>query len=295
MTDDVNGGAPPPKTDHGAYSKQAALYLTKMSGKFVVALLLLTVVQLGVWYLGRGPTGTDAFPADCGNVDCAILRLEAMVQEARAIRALDFIASRHVIALVGMVIALAFLVLGAVLIFDRVESETPGHVEIPLSWRVLVTPVTDQDAAGDAPAVKADTGAQTVVASGPAATQPGKFSVHSTFPGMLMCGCGVISLMLTLCFAYASYRTTFIRDAPIFLPDYNFCRNILNRQSGIMSEVSDRKAEQAIRDDWQNIMRSYAHCFKTPAEAMQPPSPPSEPAIDRSKDNGPSAIFNRSK
>lgn len=270
---------------HAGFSKEAGRFVTMGSVWFVVGLLLVTVIQICFWYLGRQPVTEGPFTEDCGQIDCGILTLEAMVQDARASRVLDTIVSRHVIALVGMVIALAFVVLGAVLIFDRIEAQSAGELEIKLG--AAAGDANAQGAANAVPAgmaadtplpaggvgaTPAATGAETVKMRLPAGTgiPPSMFSVRSTFPGMLMCGCAIISLWMTLCFAYMSSKTMFVRDAAVFLPDYNFCRNVLNRQPGVVSEALAEQAAEEMQSNWKDIMRNYAHCFKTSAETARP-------------------------
>lgn len=266
---------------HAGFSKEAGRFVTMGSVWFVIGLLLVTVIQLCFWYLGREPVTEGMFAGNCGQVDCGILTLEARVQDARASRILDLIVSRHVIALIALVIALAFLVLGAVLIFDRIEAQSAGEVDLKLGAgadeanvpaAAAGMAVDAQLAAGGAGTQPAATDADTVKMRLPAGTgiPPSVFSVRSTFPGMLMCGCAVVSLWMTLCFAYMSSKTMFVRDATIFLPDYNFCRNVLNRQPGIVSEAMAERTAEEMEKNWTDIMRNYAHCFKTPAETARP-------------------------
>lgn len=117
---------PTPATGHSRLSEEAGRFVTQGSVWFVIGLLFLTIFQIWLWYFDRAPIDLSMLPEDCGQINCAIFALEAQVQEARSLRALDLIVSRHVIALVGMVIVLAFLVLGAVLIFNRIEIAAGG-------------------------------------------------------------------------------------------------------------------------------------------------------------------------
>lgn len=249
---------PTPATGHSRLSEEAGRFVTQGSVWFVIGLLFLTIFQIWLWYFDRAPIDLSMLPEDCGQINCAIFALEAQVQEARSLRALDLIVSRHVIALVGMVIVLAFLVLGAVLIFNRIKSQQEGVIEVHIGE-------TAKNQADENGAALAATAGRVANGNGPS---PGMFSVRSTFPGLLMCGCAVLSLWSVLYFSYRSYKTNFIRDGAVFLPDHNFCRNVLNRQPGIMNTASVERQNDEFMAIWSDMLANYRHCFKTTAEVV---------------------------
>lgn len=186
------------------YSRRAGLWVCAMSVFFVIGMLLLTWWQVSLWKADEGVPSLNL--ADCKTSLCVQSVLEYELLSNRSNNTLDFLISRHVIAISAEIISLAFAVLGAVLIFDRIESNEKGEI---------------------------GTG-----------EKGGWFSVSSTFPGVLVCAMGMIALIYSLWHAERSAYSLMVRDVPGYFLDLNYERNVRNR-GALIANVNKNREEAA--------------------------------------------------
>ena len=111
------------ESELGRYSKVAALSVSVASATFVLAVLILIIV-MGM--LQSSPMNTDfvqSLIASCSeNVNHCNVAMELIIQETRGSRAGLALYYRFAISATAIVVALSMVVLGSVLIFDRITS-----------------------------------------------------------------------------------------------------------------------------------------------------------------------------
>ncbi|MFS4439561.1 hypothetical protein ACMA5I_15240 [Paracoccaceae bacterium GXU_MW_L88] len=259
------------KENFDTFSKKAGLYVTKASVWFVVLLFGLTVAQLAIWYFIQFQMGkytSSVFANSCQDTECAIIALEAIVQQTRGVRALDLVASRHVITLVAITVSLAVSVLGAVLIFDRIETATSGSVN------VLRKKEGGSEANEDSDSVPENKSGR-----GTVEITPTRFYIESSFPGLMMCGLATFIIFAALNYSHKTANTQLIRDVPVFLSDKNHCRNIVGRVAGITSENSGGSQSDLTLKNEDEFKRLFQRCVLTEMSII-----PSAFSVDRDGD-----------
>lgn len=175
----------------GRYSKVAALSVSVASATFVLAVLILIIV-MGM--LQSSPMNTDFVQSlidGCSSsANHCNVAMELIIQETRGSRAGLALYYRFAISATAIVVSLSMVVLGSVLIFDRITAashdaaDTTGqasHNWMTASWK-------------------------------------GSFSAGSPFPGLLMVAMGAICLMATLWLAGPKAPQISINDVPIYVP-----------------------------------------------------------------------------
>lgn len=160
----------------GRYSKVAALSVFFASEIFVLAVLILIIV-MGM--LQSSPMNTDfvqSLIASCSkNVNHCNVEMELIIQETRGSHAGLALYYRFTISATAIVVALSMVVLGSVLIFDRITSASHP--------------------------MPAEPGDRTRDDNWFAGSLKDTFSAGSPFPGLLMVGMGSFFLMATLLLA----------------------------------------------------------------------------------------------
>lgn len=181
------------ESELGRYSKVAALSVSVASATFVLAVLILIIV-MGM--LQSSPMNTDfvqSLIASCSeNVNHCNVAMELIIQETRGSRAGLALYYRFAISATAIVVALSMVVLGSVLIFDRITSAShplpaePGDVTRNDNWFT--------------------------------GSLKGTFSAGSPFPGLLMVAMGAFCLLATLWLAGPKAPQISIYDVPIYVP-----------------------------------------------------------------------------
>lgn len=187
--------------DLNSYSKRAAFAVTAASALFVLVLLIQITVM---GYIQSKPMNTEFVApliTSCPQErHYCQLALELMVQEARNSRAGLALYYRFAISATAVVVSLATIVLGSVLVFDRVAKHNDQ-----------VPPARDEADTDTAPA----TGGQGNSLAG--AVGKNHMTVDSAYPGVILCAMGAICLMGTLILSGPKAAPITLVDIPIYL------------------------------------------------------------------------------
>lgn len=171
------------------YSRQAGLVVCIMSAGFVGGIILLLFLQAWLQHqaLGRMVTPSAAAP-----VTDPYYLLDQEALRLRASRASIAQLYRHFMGISGLIVSMMMVLLGAILIFDRVQSAEANSLSVALNSK-------------------------------------GDFKASSTFPGMLLCVMGAATVALNLYFSGPRAASFVTRDIPTYLPDINWSRNFAGR------------------------------------------------------------------
>ncbi|MDP5309028.1 hypothetical protein [Paracoccus spongiarum] len=169
------------------YSRQAGLVVCIMSACFVGGIILLLFLQAWLQHqeLGRIATPTAAAP-----VTDPFYLLDQEALRLRASRASISQLYRHFMGISGLIVSMMMVLLGAILIFDRVQSAEANKLIAALSGK-------------------------------------GNVEATSSFPGMLLCVMGAATVALNLYFSGPQAAPFVTRDIPAYLQDVNWSRNQL--------------------------------------------------------------------
>lgn len=189
------------------YSKQAARYVSIASAWFVTLLVLYLFVSAGLQHLHFAGYGANRLISECSTPDCQRLLLESDIQNMRSARVGYALIYRFSLSAAAIVVSLATIILGSVLVFDRVRSDNDNGAQIQASEMKLMA--------------------------------------NSTFPGLIMVFFGSVTLSITLLFANYLSPVVNVRDLPVFIEDHNAWRNTLGLTAGVM--ISTAGADQNSR------------------------------------------------
>lgn len=168
-----------------AQSRTAAKYVSIMSGVFVLGLLLYLFysAHLQQTHFNGYTVATDPAQAGCASADCLLIRLESDIQNMRSARVGFALIYRFSLSAAAIIVSLATIVLGSVLIFDRVQAIDSSNAQgSGKNWSI---------------------------------------SASSPFPGLLMVFMGCVTLFFGLLFAGPKAPPISVRDLPVFLADRN--------------------------------------------------------------------------
>lgn len=132
---------PDPDSGH-ITTKEAGKVVTTIAGLLALAVLLSLTTQLVMLEQKvKMPSTALEVIARCETINCTdttlMAALEQDAQSLRSDRVRRSINARLMIFVVAELVALTLIALGGVLIFDRVESRSPG--EVRLSWLRVVS------------------------------------------------------------------------------------------------------------------------------------------------------------
>ncbi len=184
-----NGQTVPNQNGH-RYSRQAGLVVCIMSAGFVIGIILLLFLQAWLQHdeLGKLVTpDTKTTPAD------PYYLLEQETLRLRASRASIAQLYRHFVAISGLIVSMSMVLLGAILIFDRVQSSEANAIKGALQGKA-------------------------------------NFEASSAFPGLMLCLMGAATVALNLYFSGPRAASFVTRDIPAYLQDLNWNRNLIGRQ-----------------------------------------------------------------
>lgn len=187
------------------YSKQAARYVSIASDWFVTLLVLYLFVSAVLQHLHFAGYGANRLVSECSSSECQRLLLESDIQNMRSARVGYALIYRFSLSAAAIVVSLATIILGSVLVFDRVRSDKDNGAQIQASEMKLMA--------------------------------------NSTFPGLIMVFFGSVTLSITLLFANYLSPVVNVRDLPVFIEDHNAWRNTLGLTAGVM--ISPARAEQS--------------------------------------------------
>ncbi|MVO17395.1 hypothetical protein [Parasedimentitalea huanghaiensis] len=175
------------------FSRMAAFSVSLMSGFFVIGLLayLFYTAHLHSTQFYALTAALKSEPGEAIHPS----QLELVYQRMKAMRFGDALIYRFSLSAAAIVVSLATIVLGSVLIFDRVASETKSTAGVKAG---------DQDVA---------------------------LSAGSPFPGLIMVFMGSLTLALSVYFGGPGAPVVRITDLPVFTSDINFKRNALGVRS----------------------------------------------------------------
>ncbi len=188
------------------YSKQAARYVFIASAGLVTLLVLYLFVSAVLQHLHFAGYGTNRLISECSYPDCQRLLLESDIQNMRSARVGYALIYRFSLSAAAIVVSLVTIILGSVLMFDRVRSNNDNGAHIQASEMKLMA--------------------------------------NSTFPGLIMVFFGSVTLSITLLFANYLSPVANIRDLPVFIEDHNAWRNTLGLTAGVM--ISTASANQTL-------------------------------------------------
>ncbi len=196
-------------TNH-IYSKEAARYVSIASASFVTLLVLYLFVSAGLQHLHFSGYSTSSLVSNCSTEECQRLLLESDIQKMRSARVGYALIYRFSLSAAAIVVSLATIILGSVLVFDRVRSSTDSGAQIEASEMKLMA--------------------------------------NSTFPGLVMVFLGSVTLSVTLVFANYLSPVVNVRDVPVFVEDLNTWRNTIGVTAGVKispadPKLADRRAE----------------------------------------------------
>jgi len=189
------------------YSKEAARYVSIASAWFVTLLVLYLFVSAVLQHLHFAGYGANNLIAGCSTPECQRLALESDIQNMRSARVGYALIYRFSLSAAAIVVSLATIILGSVLVFDRVHSHTDNGAEIQASEMKLIA--------------------------------------NSTFPGLIMVFLGSCTLSVTLLFTNSLSPVVEVRDVPVFVEDLNAWRNTVGMTAGV--RISPAEQENTVQ------------------------------------------------
>jgi hypothetical protein len=189
-------------TSH-TYSKEAARYVSIASAWFVTLLVLYLFVSAVLQHLHFAGYGASDLIAGCATPECQRLVLESDIQNMRSARVGYALIYRFSLSAAAIVVSLATIILGSVLVFDRVRSPTENAAEIQASELKLMA--------------------------------------NSTFPGLIMVFLGSCTLSVTLLFTNSLSPVVDVRDVPVFVQDLNTWRNTVGMTAGVRISPAEQE------------------------------------------------------
>lgn len=174
-----------PNQNGHKYSRQAGLVVCIMSTGFVFGIILLLFLQAWLQHKELGQLATtspNTIPVDI------YYSLEQETLRLRASRASIAQLYRHFVAISGLIVSMSMILLGAILIFDRVLSPEANTINGDLTGK-------------------------------------GNFEFRSAFPGLMLCLMGAMTVALNLYFSGPKAASFVTRDIPAYLRDQNWSRN----------------------------------------------------------------------
>ncbi|MEM5474697.1 hypothetical protein WNZ14_23500 [Hoeflea sp. AS60] len=196
------------------YSKEAARYVSIASAWFVTLLVLYLFVSAVLQHLHFAEYGASNLIAGCATPECQRLALESDIQNMRSARVGYALIYRFSLSAAAIVVSLATIILGSVLVFDRVRSPAENAAEIQASELKLMA--------------------------------------NSTFPGLIMVFLGSCTLSITLLFTNSLSPVVEVRDVPVFVQDLNTWRNTVGMTAGVKispAEQADATDEAEAQQD----------------------------------------------
>lgn len=193
-------------------TKIAGLYVSKGSVWFVALLLGLMFVMAYYSYQVINGFGSAGLILEsegaCSTDQCMryVLESEHLRMQTAKVGMVTF--NRFILSAIAFVVSLVTIVLGSVLVFDRVHAPSPENFAFTYKEYFL--------------------------------------SFNSTFPGSLMVLLGSITLGINLYFAGPGSAKVYIETHPLYLPDVNYqLHQMLGRANTFALNVSEETQKEA--------------------------------------------------
>lgn len=199
---DVSPSPAAPASQNGhRYSRQAGLVVCVMSAGFVVGIIGLLFMQA---WLQHQELGQMAANVTANQPDDPYYYLEQEALRLRNSRASIAQLYSHFVSISGLIVSMTMVLLGAILIFDRVQSTEANTLRAILEGKASL-------------------------------------DASSAYPGVILCVLGAVTVGLNLYFSGPKAPAFVTRDIPAFLEDMNWDRNRLGRMPcfGISTTGSD--------------------------------------------------------
>ncbi len=205
------------ESSNNSLSQKAGYIVVGISGILVLAILGAVSFHI---YMITNPESLYVSNFDsisCSNYECELakanLMLESDVLFQRTARVQFAVGSRLFISVVAEISALTLIVLGGALVFDRIQGDREA---------LIVSTKTD--------------------------TNSNQLSLMSSFPGVLLCFFGAITLIFAMWFPTREEAKISVVDLPVFVHDRNYLRNRLDGQlAGInLFDTTQTNTQRAI-------------------------------------------------
>lgn len=199
-------------------SRQAGLYVSKGSVWFVTLLLLLLFLmayynQTLINSFGGTTVAEVGQDAPCISELCLRFLLEGEHLRMQTAKVNSVAFQRFSLSSMGFIASLVTIVLGSVLIFDRVRASSPDHARVSMRDYFL--------------------------------------SFRSTFPGSLMVALGTFSLVINLYMSGPGMPPIYVETWPLYMADSNPHHQALGRinataQNMTRDDVAQQRRQQRV-------------------------------------------------